>query len=98
MSKQTKSQAYELALVLSPKVTETQHEATRKKILEIISPRKGAVGKTESWPKRTLSYSINGETEASYLILQVEAEALTPGDTFKIKQVEGVIRYLLLKK
>lgn len=98
MAKQTNKQEYELALVLGSKVTEPQTEVIRKKILEIIGPRKGSVGKFEAWPKRTLSYPINRETEASYLILQVEAEALTPSDAFKIKQVEGVIRYLLLKK
>ena len=89
---------YELALVVSPSINEAKIEVVKAKIAEIIKGQKGKIVKSESLGKRALAYRIAKQDEGIFLIFAVEAQNLTPSDSFKIRQVEEVLRFLILRR
>ena len=55
---------YELALVLSPKLSESKLKEVISKVEELIVGEKGKVAKQDLWEKRNLAYLINKEKQA----------------------------------
>lgn len=88
---------YELALVVSPTVDEKQVKTLKEKVTDLVKAEKGKVKSADNFPKRALTYPILKQKEASFEFLKFEAPTLSKGFNLKVKRVEGVLRYLLLK-
>ena len=91
-------QRYELALVLSPLLTESKLKETISKIEELVIGEKGKIAKQDLWKKRSLAYPINKEKEAQYAFLDIKAPCLSVSFGQKLKLIKGVMRFLLLSK
>lgn len=89
---------YELALVVTAKATQGELETVNKKVEEIVKAISGKIIKKDQWPKRELAYPILSQKEAVYLFYDIEANNLSYRDSSKIRQLDSVLRYLLLKR
>lgn len=90
--------SYELALVIKPDIDSTKLKEINDKVEELVKGEKGKIGKKDSWDKKELTYPIQKEKEAKFVFFNFETEALSREFGSKIKTVDGVLRFLLLKK
>lgn len=91
-------QSYELALVISPKLTESKLKEAISQVEKLVVGEKGKVEKQDLWKKRNLAYPINQEKEAQYAFLQIKAPCLSAGFSQRLRLIKGVMRFLLLNK
>ena len=89
---------YELAITITPAFDVPKTKALITKISDLVKAEKGKVKSNSSWPKRALAYKINKEKEAQFIFINFEADTLKPDFQKKVKLVDGVMRFLLLKK
>lgn len=90
---------YELALVLSAKLSDDERTAVLDRAKDYISRHGGTVGETEEWGKRKLAYEIQKQTEAYYYFVQFEAEGDTPNELEgRMRIMDNVLRYLIVKR
>ena len=89
---------YEVAVVLSAKMTDEERAAVIEQIKGYITKYAGTVTEVEEWPKRRLSYEIRKETEGFYYFIQSEAEPTMPVELEKELRImmETVLRYLIV--
>lgn len=90
---------YELALILSAKLTDEKQKKILDEVKKYIT---GAAGKAEDaklFGKKKFAYPINKETEGFYFIItfQLEGKETAPLNK-KLTLNEGVLRYLLIRK
>ncbi len=89
---------YEFVLVVRAESASTDE----KKWNELVSKFVGdgvSVTKITSWGKKQLAYPIKKQTEAVYLLAELEAESLKAADIERrIKLDESVLRFLLTVK
>ncbi len=89
---------YELALVLPVGLSEEKVKAVIAKISELIKNEKGQLLKETIWPKKALAYPIKKQKEALFVFLNFSVPTLSSLFPGKIKLMEEVLRFLLLKK
>lgn len=89
---------YEVALVLSAKISDEDRIAVLNQIKAYIEKYTGTVKEVEEWGKRTLAYAIRKETEGYYYFVKVEGEAELPVSLEKNLRImmETVLRYLIV--
>ena len=90
---------YELALVISAKLTDEERTAVLDKAKKYITRLGGEVGETEEWGKRKLAYEIQKNKEAYYYFVQFTAETSVPGELEQdMRIMDNVLRYLIVRK
>ncbi len=89
---------YELTLVLDGDLSSEDQKKLTEKIKKIIEEEKGKVERTYDWGKKELAYPIKKKKMGFYFCweIKVTPEALDKID--KKLKIEGVLRYLILKK
>lgn len=96
---QPEARRYEVALVVSPALTDEKREKLINEIGSLIRAWDGDVDKTEEAGKKVLAYQIGSFSEAWYYFLDITlpVEYVKDLDT-RLKLEEGIIRYLVMKK
>ena len=90
---------YELCLVVSAKVEDSVRDASVEDAKKLITRFGGEVKNVEEWGKKRLAYEVQKMNEAFYYFIQFDAETTAPADIEKrVRIVDGVIRYLLVKQ
>ncbi len=89
---------YEVALVLSAKLTDEERAAVVEQIKGYIAKYEGTVTNVEEWGRRRLAYEIRKETEGFYYFIQVDAEPTMPVALEQDLRImmETVLRYLIV--
>ena len=91
---------YELGLVLSSKLEDSQRKDELDKVKGYITRFKGSVIEPiEEWGKKKLAYEINHEKEAYYYFIQFEGDNTTSNElTSYLRIMENVLRFLIVKQ
>lgn len=91
---------YELGLVLSSKLEDSQRNEELEKVKGYITRFKGSViDPIEEWGKKRLAYEINHEKEAYYYFIQFEGDNTTSNElTSYLRIMENVLRFLIVKQ
>lgn len=91
---------YELGLVLSSKLEDSQRNEELEKVKGYITRFKGSViDPIEEWGKKRLAYEINHEKEAYYYFIQFEGDSTTSNElTSYLRIMENVLRFLIVKQ
>ena len=91
---------YELGLVLSSKLEDSQRKDELEKVKGYITRFKGTVIEPiEEWNKKKLAYEINHEKEAYYYFIQFEGDNTTSNElTSYLRIMENVLRFLIVKQ
>lgn len=92
------ARVYELALAVSARLNKEQIKKVAEKAASLITKENGKITKEEIWEKRPLAYPIKKEEEAVYLFLYFQTPSLSSHFQHQIKLLEGVLRFLLVKK
>lgn len=89
---------YEVAVVLSTKLTDEERAAVLEQVKGYIAKYAGTVTDVEEWGKRRLAYEIRKESEGYYYFIQSEAETSMPVELEKELRImmETVLRYLIV--
>ena len=89
---------YEVAVVLSAKLTDEERAAIIEQIKGYIAKYEGTVTDVEEWGKRRLAYEIRKETEGYYYFIQAESETSMPVALEQDLRImmETVLRYLIV--
>jgi small subunit ribosomal protein S6 len=89
---------YELALVVSAKITDEERTAVVAKAKDYITRHGGEVGETEEWGKRKLAYPIQKMEEGYYYFIQFTAGPETPNELEqRMRIMDNVLRYLIVR-
>ena len=90
---------YELAVVVSTKIEDDARTAAVDKCKALIERFGGQITNVDEWGKKKLAYEIDKMNEGFYYFIHFDAEPTAPADIEKrVRIVDGVIRYLLVKQ
>lgn len=90
---------YELALILSPELTDASRDEILTKIKELVSSAKGKITKTDLWAKKVLAYQIKKQTQGIYAFLDLELPPASVKDLEKlVKNDEDILRFTVFTK
>ena len=90
---------YELAVIVNAKIEDDARAAAVDKCKALIERFGGQITNVDEWGKKKLAYEINKMNEGFYYFIQFDAEPTAPADIEKrVRIVDGVIRYLLVKQ
>ena len=90
---------YELAVVVSTKIEDDARAAAVDKCKALIERFGGQITNVDEWGKKKLAYEIDKMNEGFYYFIHFDAEPTAPADIEKrVRIVDGVIRYLLVKQ
>ncbi|MFC2034939.1 30S ribosomal protein S6 [Chloroflexota bacterium] len=89
---------YELVLVISPNVTEEEHEVRIDNVSQFIIGKGGTISDIERWGKKRLAYPIRHFIEGSYVLVKFKlrpefGRELEAG----LRISEEVLRHLLIR-
>ena len=89
---------YELALLISPHLTETEVKEVVEKVKELIKQNGGQIIGEESWGKKDLAYSINKENQGFYEFVYLSLEPLKIAEIEKKLKLENkILRYMICR-
>ncbi|MEM6626244.1 MAG: 30S ribosomal protein S6 [Pseudomonadota bacterium] len=89
---------YEHVIVSRPDISPQQVDALVEEITTIITENEGAVGKTEYWGLRNLSYPIKKSRKGHYSLLNIDAPAGAIHELERRLRInEDVLRYLTIR-
>ena len=88
---------YELALVVSANVEDEVRNATIEQVKELITRFGGTITDPGTCEKKKLAYDIQKMSEGFYNFIKFEAEATCPAVESRIRIMENVIRFLIVK-
>lgn len=93
------TRAYELAVVLSPELTDAEVERLQHSIKTLITKHEGEVTEEDNWGRRPTAYKLAGHDEAYYVFYTVSLDAaqVFPLDQ-ALKLTDDVIRHLITIK
>lgn len=90
--------SYEAVIVVSLKQGEDAVAETVKKFKELIE-KNATLESVDEWGKRKLSYLINKESDAYYVLFTFKSEAEFPAELDRITKItDGVLRSMIIKK
>ncbi|WP_026509632.1 MULTISPECIES: 30S ribosomal protein S6 [unclassified Butyrivibrio] len=90
---------YELAVIVNAKIEDDARAAAVDKCKALIERFGGQITNVDEWGKKKLAYEIEKMNEGFYYFIQFDAEPTAPADIEKrVRIVDGVIRYLLVKQ
>ena len=88
---------YELVMILSPVLDETEATATVDKVRLFITSRGGELTSEESWGMRRMAYRIQRFTEGNYILTKFTMDAEHTHDLSSSLNIsEDVLRHLLV--
>lgn len=89
---------YELALLISPHLTETEVKEVVEKVKELVKQNGGQIIGEESWGKKDLAYSINKENQGFYEFVYLSLEPLKIAEIEKKLKLENkILRYMICR-
>jgi len=89
---------YELAMVLSGKVTAAKKKSVLAEIEKVVKILKGKFGKIDEWGVKELAYPIKKNDSGFFVLINLEFERkyVKQFDS-KLRMNEDIIRYLIIK-
>lgn len=89
---------YECVFIARQDISATQVEGLCETFSKVITDNDGSVVKTENWGLRTLSYRINKNRKAHYVMFNIDAPAPAVHEMERQMRInEDVLRYLTIK-
>lgn len=89
---------YEHVFLARQDLSQAQVDALAENATKIIEDNKGKVVKTETWGLRTLTYKIQKNRKAHFVMLDVEADGATIAELERQTRMnEDVIRYMTVR-
>ncbi len=90
--------SYEAVFVVSLKQGEDAVTETVNKFKALIE-KNATVESVDEWGKRRLSYPINKETDAYYILFNFKSEPAFPAELDRVAKItDGVLRSMIVKK
>jgi len=90
---------YELVLVMDPDLDADGRKKLIDQTEKLVAVAKGKLGKPDEWGKKELAYPINKKSLGYYFLYPLEMEpAQVGGFDRKLKNLDGIMRYLLVVK
>ena len=90
---------YELAVVITPDVTDEQAPEAYDRVRQMVTSRGGEVVSDDVWGRRKLAYPIGKHVEGNYLISHVKLPPERVKDLEAGLQIsEEVLRHMLIRK
>jgi small subunit ribosomal protein S6 len=89
---------YECVFIARQDISATQVEGLCETFSKVISDNDGSVVNTENWGLRTLSYRINKNRKAHYVMFNIDAPAPAIHEMERQMRInEDILRYLTIK-
>lgn len=90
---------YELMVILDPSLDERNVGKSMDQFLEVVRNGGGSVEQVDVWGRRRLSYEINKQAEAIYVVLDVNSGPDTVAELDRqLNLNDSVLRTKLLRK
>ncbi len=90
------TRAYEIAIVLSPELSDAELERLGHSLKEIIKKHGGEITKEDVWGRRTTAYALKKHREAHYSFYTVNMDgAKVYALDQEIKLTQNVLRHLI---
>ena len=89
---------YECVFIARQDISATQVEGLCETFTKVITDNGGSIANTENWGLRTLSYRINKNRKAHYVLFNIDAPAPAVHEMERQMRInEDVLRYLTIK-
>jgi len=93
----TTPKAFELMLVLSPELRESEVKKKLKEVTDFIEKAGGKITNEDAWGKRTLTYRIKAHSEGNYTVLNLEMGGNHVAELREMLRIEkDLLRSLLI--
>jgi small subunit ribosomal protein S6 len=90
---------YELALVLSPVISDEIYNQELNKIKELVYKFNGEILNIDEWGKKKLAYAIKNYREGIYCFIKFEAQVDLPKEIeSRLRIKENFLRFLIIKE
>ena len=90
---------YELAVVISPDVTDEQAPEAYERVRQMVTSRGGEVVNEDVWGRKKLAYPIGKHLEGNYLFTDIKLPPERVRDLESGLQIsEEVLRHMLIRK
>ncbi|HZU86222.1 MAG TPA: 30S ribosomal protein S6 [Anaerolineaceae bacterium] len=87
---------YEIVLIVHPDLDETAMTSLLDKVKGWITDSGGSIDKVDMWGKRRMTYIINKQHDAQYVLLNVQmAPAFTIEFERNIRFIETIMRFMV---
>ncbi len=98
VTKDQKSQEYELVYILNPEISEEALETSVNSVTQFITSREGVVGAVDKWGKKKLAYPLKHFLEGNYILTKFKiSPARCKELEANLRISEDVLRHLLIK-
>jgi small subunit ribosomal protein S6 len=89
---------YELMFIAAPELAEDDLDAVLQRVQRYLESAEAQVASFKSWGLRRLAYSIKGQREGRYYLVQFTASPEVVNDLDRnLRLVEGVLRHLVTR-
>ncbi|MDY0323984.1 MAG: 30S ribosomal protein S6 [Candidatus Carbobacillus sp.] len=89
---------YEILFILRPDLSDTDVEAHRERIKQVIEGNHGQIEKIENMGKRRLAYEIEKFREGIYTVIYFNSDADTVKELERVVGItEPIIRHLIVR-
>jgi small subunit ribosomal protein S6 len=89
---------YELLVLLKPSVSDDEAAGITEKIQSVVARHGAQVTQTVNWGKKKLTYEIQKEKKAVYLVFRFEASGTAAGEIVRACRLEdAVLRTLVVR-
>lgn len=90
---------YELALLITPDLTEEQLPEAFDRVRQMVTSRGGEIVKEDPWGRRRLAYPIGKHIEGNYMISDIKLAPERIRDLEASLQIsEDVLRHMLIRR
>ncbi len=97
--KENMMRTYEVAIVVTPEMTEAEFERFGHSFKAMLSKIEGNITAEDAWGRKATAYPLAGHTEAYYTFYTVELDGSKVAELENtLKLTEGVLRHLVTLK
>ncbi len=94
----TRLRPYEILLIIDPRPTEEEVTELLTRLQDTLKELGASVQRVDNWGKRRLAYEIRKQREATYVVVELLAEAATVKEFERqLKLNETVLRFLSVR-
>ena len=91
--------AYEMLLLLDPRLEEDAREGVVEKAQGLITADGGVVDKVDPWGKRRLAFEVDDHSEGDYVLFDFHAVPESIAEIDRVLHItDPVLRYMILRR
>ncbi len=90
--------AYELMIIINSDVASADVDEVVTRVADFVSEEGGRIVSTDNWGRRKFAYTINHQTEGTYVVWEIVTEtAGLPATERRLRLADDIVRHKLFR-